>query len=369
MAFNLANLLIASFAFSSIALAIGSQTRNKISQAFGSLGVIVLAFIGMSMFVQFSFVGETQLALDQPGTWFGVAVYCFLALSTAFLCQQAAIAQLTFESDNRSSGIRLIVTAQWVVSWLAIFGSTLLPTHPDVYLLVFVTLSTIYLTIAGLFVTAEPEGLSRRVSRGLPRSRFLRALWVPFLPGGTRGLLFGLGSLALMATIALTADVFGLNTSRIHSDATEMLAARATVCYGVIYLGAGAFLTRSFRRVMSVFSPGHLIAVLVLINVLLIMLEFLWYFLAGIHDSDYHPIAVVNPFTTFNAIVTNRLGSDFAATALSITAVLAVAINWRAISRAIREVLNNPVRAQIEHEVARRKEAQALLLEGGIAAS
>ena len=107
-AFDLGALLIASFAFSSIALAIGSQTRNKISQAFGSLGVIVLAFIGMSMFVQFSFAAETRLAFDQPGTWFGVAVYCFLALSTAFLCQQAAIAQLTFESDNRSSGIRLM---------------------------------------------------------------------------------------------------------------------------------------------------------------------------------------------------------------------------------------------------------------------
>jgi hypothetical protein len=368
-AFDLGALLIASFAFSCVALAIGAQTRSKVSQAFGSLGVIVLSLIGTSVFVAICSDADTRLALDDPATWWGVGFSVFLTLSTAFLCQQSSIAQLTFESDNRSSGMRLTVTVQWLVSWLAVLGSTLLPSRPNVYLLLLVTASAIYITIAGLFVTAEAEGLSRRVSRGLPRWRGIRALWVPFLPGGTRGLLFGLGSLALLSTIALLARTFGLDTSHIHSESSEMRAARTAIGYAVIYLGVGAFLTRSFRRVMSVFSPGHLIAVLVLINVLLILFEHLWYFLSNIHDDSFHPIAIVNPITTYNALLDPRLDTDFVGAAIAIAALLALAINGRALVQAVVEVLNNPVRAQIDREAARRKEVQALRLEGSVAAS
>src|SRR5579872_7013227 len=100
--FNLGMLLVVSFAFSSLALAIGAQTKNKISQAFGSLGVIVLAFIGLFMFITFSF--ESGLQLGDAKTWWGIGVAVFLAFSGSYLCQQVAIAQLTFESDNRSSG-------------------------------------------------------------------------------------------------------------------------------------------------------------------------------------------------------------------------------------------------------------------------
>jgi hypothetical protein len=367
-AFDLGLLLIVSFGFSSVALAIGAQTRNKISQAFGSLGVIVLSIIGTSMFVGISFDFDARLALDDPATWWGVGFSLFLILSTAFLCQQASIAQLTFESDNRSSGIRLTVTVQWLVSWLAVLGSTLLPSHSDVYLLPLVTLSAIYLTVAGLFVTAEAEGLSRRISRGLPRSRWMRALWVPFLPGGTRGLLFGLGSLALLAAISEIATFLGLDRSHIHPESSEMRATRVAICYGVIYLGAGAWLTRLFRRVMSVFSPGHLIAVLVLINVLLIMLEFLWYFLSKNYTGEFQPIAIVNPITTFNAILDHRVDTVFASVAVAMVAVCAVAINMRAMARAVREVLNDPTRAQVDREADRRKEAQARLVEGAVTA-
>jgi hypothetical protein len=170
-AFDLGALLIASFAFSSVALAIGAQTKNKISQSFGSLGVIVLAIIGTITFVQLSFALGIVMTLDDAETWWLIGFAVFLALSTSYLCQQIGIAQLTFESDNRSSGIRLTVTVQWFVSWLAVLGTTLFPTHGDISLLALVVLSAIYITLAGLFVTAEGEGLSRRVSRGFPRSR------------------------------------------------------------------------------------------------------------------------------------------------------------------------------------------------------
>ena len=117
-------------------------------------------------------------------------------------------------------------------------GTTLFPTHGDISLLALVVLSAIYITLAGLFVTAEGEGLSRRISRGLPRSRFLRALWVPFLPGGTRGLIFGLSSLALMTALAAISVALEVEKTYGHSKFDDMHAAGTIIAYGVIYLGA-----------------------------------------------------------------------------------------------------------------------------------
>jgi hypothetical protein len=356
-AFDLGALLIASFVFSSVALAIGAQTKNKISQAFGSMGVIVLAIIGTIIFAQLSFAFGIIMSLDDAETWWVIGFIVFLALSTSYLCQQIGIAQLTFESDNRSSGIRLTVTVQWFVSWLAVLGTTLFPTHGDISLLALVVLSAIYITLAGLFVTAEGEGLSRRVSRGLPRSRFLRALWVPFLPGGTRGLIFGLSSLAVMTALAAISVALEVEKTYGHSKFDDMHAAGTIIAYGVIYLGAGAFLTRMFRRVMSNFSPGHLLAALVLINLLLIVLEFLWHFISRFQGDGFQPIDIVNPFLTYDAVVGHKFGSDLAGVEAGVLAVLALAFNVRATARATREVLNNPVRAQIELEAARRKQA------------
>jgi hypothetical protein len=354
-AFSLGALLIASFVFSSVALAIGAQTKNKISQSFGSLGVIVLAIIGTIIFAQLSFAMGLFMTLDDAETWWIIGFVVFLALSTSYLCQQIGIAQLTFESDNRSSGIRLTVTTQWFVSWLAVLGTTLFPTHGDISVLALVVLSATYITLAGLFVTSEGEGLSRRVSRGFPRSRFLRALWVPFLPGGTRGLIFGLSSLALMTALAAIAFGLGPEKSYGHSQFDDAHTAGTMVAYGVIYLGAGAFLTRMFRRVMSNFSPGHLIAALVLTNLLLIVLEFLWHFISRFQGDGFQPIDIVNPFVTYDAIVGHKPGSDLAGVEAAVLAILALAFNLRAMARATREVLNNPVRAQIELEVAHRE--------------
>ncbi len=186
--FNLGILLVVSFAFSSVALAIGVQTKNKISQAFGSLGVIVLAFIGLFMFATFTF--EANLQLGEASTWWGVGIAVFLAISSSYLCQQVAIAQLTFESDNRSSGIRLTVTAQWLVGWLAILGYVALfkSSFADMNIYVMVTLTSIFLTIAGLFVIAEADGLSRRVGAGAAALALPAARLGPLSAGGNPGL-------------------------------------------------------------------------------------------------------------------------------------------------------------------------------------
>jgi hypothetical protein len=375
--FALGMLLVASFAYSSVALAIGAQTKTRFSQSFGALGVIVLALIGLFIFSSLFLRFVTFIALGEPATWWGIGIAVFIALSTSYLCQQVAIAQLTFESDNRSSGIRLTVTAQWLVGWLAILGFVAFFGRllAELNLFVMVLLTSIYVTVAGLYVIAEPEGLSRRVARGLPRAGWLRAIWVPFLPGGTRGLLFGLGSIAVMAIMALSAVIIdSKGSSHFDSNAKEWSAAIVVVCYAVIYLCAGAWLTRLFRRVMTNFSPGHLIALLLLCNLLLVLVEFLWHFLTNFRDDTFQAIDIVFPIITVSAILGGHGSLPLPEIEAGIVAVILLAMNGRAMVRAAREVLDNPVRAQIELEVARRNQtapaaAESVALETGAVAS
>jgi hypothetical protein len=364
--FDLGWLLVGSFTFSSIALAIGAQTKNKVSQAFGSLGVIVLAMIGMISFTAFFLNEVNTLPFASMEFWCVVAIVLFVALSSSFLCQQIAIAQLTFESDNRSSAIRLTVTVQWIVLWLSALAvvAAYASTGTNFNLFAMVTITCIFLTVAGLYLICEPEGLSRRVARGLPRSRAMRLLWVPFLPGGTRGLIFGLGSVGLMTalgSLALAVDSRS-STSHMYDRSKELWAAAAIIAYAVIYLGTGAFVTRLFRRVLTSFSPGHLIAILLLGNLLLGLVEVLWHYLAGFRDRDFQPVDVVNPFVTIDAIFdrSGLQGSELAEFLVGIPAVLAILINIEAMRKAVRAVLDNPVRAQIELEAARRRQAQAV---------
>ena len=175
--------------FSMIALAIGAHARKATSQAFGSLVVIALAFGGMMGFFSFMTAAGENIRFDDGDTWWGLALVVYLGLSSGYLCQQGAVAQLTFESDNRSTRIRVAATAQWLVSWIGLLAFLFMRARPQLSTegsVVILTASVTYITMMGLFFASEPDSLSRRVSRGLPRSRTLRVVWAPFLPGGAR---------------------------------------------------------------------------------------------------------------------------------------------------------------------------------------
>ena len=105
--FSLVMLLITALCFSVIALAIGAQARNTTYQSLSSLFVIAMAFGGMLIFFSFMTAASNNIRFDESDTWWALALVVFLGLSTGYVCEQAAIAQLTFESDNRSTGIRL----------------------------------------------------------------------------------------------------------------------------------------------------------------------------------------------------------------------------------------------------------------------
>src|SRR5262249_56288180 len=136
---------------------------------------------GMLTFVSFVTGGGRGIRFDDSDTWWALALVVFLGLSTGYVCEQAAVAQLTFDSDNRSTGLRLAIGAQWLICWIGLLTYLFLrqrPRNPDA-LSPMLTLTATYITVAGLLFASAPDSLSRRVSRGLPRSPILPVLWAP----------------------------------------------------------------------------------------------------------------------------------------------------------------------------------------------
>ncbi len=349
VAFSLVMLLITALCFSVIALAIGTQARNTTFQALSSLFVIATAFAGMMTFFAFMTAAGNAIQFDESDTWWALALVVFLGLSTGYVCEQAAVSQLTFESDNRSTGIRLAVGAQWLLSWIGLLTYFIVhqrPRSPGA-LSPILTLTATYITVGGLLFASAPDSLSRRVSRGLPRSRALRVLWAPFLPGGARGMLYALMSLVLLAFF-VTVLLPQLTFNSIFNDQQASRYAIALAAYSVIYLGAGALCARLLRRVVQRIHSYQVLAILALANSLLVVGAEVIHFVTRVPAPQL--IDVVNPVVTLQSIADAARGSVDAVSCLVVAAVVAMAANAIALWCGVRDVVNDPVRAQIESQ-------------------
>jgi hypothetical protein len=272
----------------------------------------------------------------------------FVGLSTGYVCEQAAVAQLTFDSDNRSTRIRLAAGAQWLLCWIGLLTFLIVrqqkPMTTDA-LTAILTLTATHITVAGLCFVSAPDSLSRRVSRGLPRSRALRVLWAPFLPGGARGLLYALMSLVLLAYFVMVL-LPQLTLTSILNDRQAIQYAIALAAYSLIYLGAGTLFARLLRRVVQGIHSYQVLAILVLANLLLIVGAEVIHFLSRVTTSQLFD--VVNPVMTLRTIADAGRGSVDAVACLVVAAGVGLAANMSALWCGVRDIVNDPVRAQIE---------------------
>jgi ABC-type transport system involved in multi-copper enzyme maturation permease subunit len=348
MFFSLVMLLITSLCFSLIALAIGTQARNTTLQSLSSLFVIAMAVGGMMTFFGFMTAAGNRISFDEADTWWALALIVFLGLSTGYVCEQAAIAQLTFDSDNRSTGIRLATGAQWLVCWIGLLTFLIVrqpqPMRSDA-LTTILTLTAAQITAAGLLYVGSPDSLSRRVSRGLPHSRALRVLWAPFLPGAARGLLYAVSSLMLLA-LFVAVLLPQLTMSTILDDRQATQYAIALAAYSLIYLGAGTLLGRLLRRVAQRMQSYQILAILALVNLLLIVAAEVIHFLSKVDTPQLFD--VVNPISTLRTIADGDRGSVDAVSCIVVAAVVAIIANVSALWCGVRDIVKDPVRDQIE---------------------
>jgi hypothetical protein len=352
VAFSLVLLLITALCFSMTTLAIGAHARKTTTQALGSLFVILMALVGMTAFFSIMTAAGESIRFDEPETWWALSLFVFLGLSTGYICEQGAVAQLTFDSDNRSTRIRLAVGGQWLFCWIGLLTFLIVRLRPSMNAdatNAILTLTVAYITLVGMLFVSEPDSLSRRVSRGLPHSRGVRVLCAPFLPGGARGLLYALVSLVVLC-LFVTVLFPQLTATTILRDRQTNRYAIALTAYSLIYLGAGTCLARLLRRVMQSVYSFNVVALLGLANLLLIVATQVIHFLSRSPVTTPELIDVVNPVVTLRAIADADRGSVDAIACLVMGAAVAIAVNVTALWRGVRDVVNDPVRAQIESQ-------------------
>jgi hypothetical protein len=180
-------------------------------------------------------------------------------LTYVVVMQQVAVVNLTFQADNRTTGLRLICLGQFVLVWAGVLiamyyltGSAGMWIHEG---LIYIGggLSLFHWTVWGLFFVTERDELSQRVVRNLPQSAAVRCLVAPLYPGGNRGLVFTLLNIGVLYAIT-----HGLMEAFGNVDAIATLPVFLVMClYALIALNFSALVARWGMDWSESFSPIH----------------------------------------------------------------------------------------------------------------
>lgn len=267
--------VLISMGMSAIGLMIGTLTSDRHWQVLLTLALIV----GLLLVFWLTSVGalvliERGMPVDRWEFWSGVAAGLTAYGSYFALAFYAAVARITFASDNRSTRLRILMATQHVLflGWMAFFGLSSTIPLLGLFELMLVGLF-LHWAGMGVLMTSESPQLSLRARRSLPQSFVGRALFTWFNPGPASGYLFAVAGAAsglafvtlgimFSATLIPTRPAGGGPTSVESVLAFGLLG----VCYLAIYLGVGALLLRGLRRLGHTGPP-----LAILIHLLLIL--------------------------------------------------------------------------------------------------
>ncbi len=306
---------------------------------------------------------ETRIPITSSLFWQVNVAALLIMVSYFILFQQIATANLTFESANHSTGIRITAAIQFWLLWLVAFGYCQwngVLADPDLFL-IFAVVSVGHWAAFGMAFTAEMDSLSRRVRRDFPKNKLWRILIAPFLPGGARGygfLLLQIVSLWLLFAVGMSFFArsgwvgSGLwdKTGTAFGGQDRRLAVVTALCLQlVIFGGINTSLARWGQAVSELVKPAHARVV----TFLLLMAAIVGPRLLDVSEvidirrGGYHFLQVLDPFST--AMYLDRRSNDLAQqviVVLFVLAVFTVLINIIAMYQGLVQVLNSRVRSR-----------------------
>ena len=334
--------LLWSFFVSMVALMLSTLSSNRQWQAINTIGMIglLLGLLFLAFIASTAALSES-IPFDEEEFWWILVSILIGAGSNFLLAQQIAISRLTFESDNRSSGIRIIFTLQfwllWGGVWAYSFRYGTVAVDEDVIASCAV-MTAIHWFVGGLFFSTEPDHVSRRVRRNVSRLGAVRFLMAPWLPGGRRGL--------LLLTIHLLAMALVGRLGSWPSWVQDMITAAAL--YVFIYVALGSAIGRLGQMISPEFRPAHARVLTILIGALAMIAPYLPAAFGFTRWSNAYSLGeVTNPGRTMMIISETAYGSGSHNLArvqdvlLILTAVAGVAllINLRAMFQGISEMV------------------------------
>lgn len=323
---------------SSLALALSSMTKSRIFQ--GIMGLALVGFVVVTYLYSVGGILSDFGIFDPPDSWeFYVPVIITIAtlLAVALLLREIAISALTFEADNRSSGIRITLSFLFVVLWsivpiMGFFYSG--PIGLDIVrdmATTFTVCTAIGLGVVSIFLVSEPIDLSRRVRRQLPRRRLLKILFAPWFPGASRGYLFVLIHVAMVVAILCLIEILLGPSTRPSSYSgyggygyRESHPIIFSLDYLVIYSGLACLVTRIVRwRVPGMRAAEMRLAVFITVlgTILAPHIFDLMRSMLGRWDNDFHIWMILSPFFYQSWF----LGYDLVAVLTFIALIVAVA--------------------------------------------
>lgn len=345
VSFLLVAAMLASLEACMAALMVSAMVRAGVWQAIVSL--LVLGGLLLLFLMAIPMTEEMQLwfEVSSPEFWWSTADLVLMAGMFFLLFQQIATSQLTFEADNRSTGIRLVCTAQFVLFWVSMLvtvywlGPAAAPPTLAPAITACAVVSGLYWAVAGLFFVTEDGFLSRRIRRNLPRNALWRLFLVPLLPGGSRGFLFLLINMGLMLAVGTW-----LSWKYAPSEPQVATFVLCLVCYLVIYLGLACALGRWCAGLSGDIRPGHVRVLTLILFAVGCIGPFVPLVFGATFARAYHPVMITNPLVTLLHVADTQGYSPVIVPVLSAAAGLAVLANLLAVHRGVREVVTADVR-------------------------
>ncbi|MCA9075156.1 MAG: hypothetical protein KDA93_08990 [Planctomycetaceae bacterium] len=368
VAFMLIVTLLMAMLSSIIAIASSAMTKQRQYQGLTSL--FVLGALVIQTLVLLSIVGRfvNSFSLVDAEAWWTLAFGVVIAGSYFLLFQKVATAHLTFESDDRISGIRMVFSGQFFLLWIGIFVMTWLApltfSINDELVLPAIVVSYVHWGLVGLFAVTEDPYLSRRIRRDLPKGRLRRLLFAPFLQGGNRGFVYVLFHLAILTGISF------MLVPMLGSGTWSLDVPIAMTCYLVIILGMACALARWCLLLSSDIRAGHVRVLTLIIVAIASMLPFVPMLWTPAYRFTFNLTMILNPIATLIHLANDGHQATAVIPVLCIGAVVAILVNLRAMRAGLNVILRSDVKPRslvVIDDVTiweEEREAQTAELEG-----
>lgn len=349
-----------SLGLSMIGLLLATITRERYTQVVISVGLVLglfWSFVGgvaaVAEFVSFG----TRMIRDED-FWIGAGALATIYASYFVLFFLAAVARLTFATENRSTPLRIAMLGQYAcfAGWL---GAAWIYSRGNRDVLeVFLLVTAVNWYAMGVLMAGESPVVSDRVKRHLPRTLLGRVLLTWFNPGPGTGYMFALASLlgaivlaGIAATPAIATSLWG-GTGRQPGASTVVLGILLGA-YLTLFLGLGKLVIAAARRVAPIGLLRATAIHLTLLGIAVAVPMTIQFSSSHGRLAGYTALQMSNPFWTLAEMFDRRsVHSDAPLLIVVIPAfaLLVWQLNLRSISAEVRHVRVTPPQRLLDEE-------------------
>ncbi|TWU21526.1 ABC-2 family transporter protein [Novipirellula galeiformis] len=203
----IATLLVAGLVLTVIALFLAPLAQSRTGRI-ATLLMLMMILLIAEYSIGFFVINLITYGNSLSASWvfFLSASTILLSLSVSHLLLTATAAQLTPESENRSTQLRIsMMVLSMLLVGIAWYSANALEGSVGVFLITSLALAVLW-TVFGSMLAAESPVMTPRIRRELPQSFFARVMLTWLTPGPATGLVF-----ATVNIVVLTATMlFGL---------------------------------------------------------------------------------------------------------------------------------------------------------------